>query len=120
MTGGGGGGAVHGRAGKGLAGEWEQLFSNVTHCLNLIHIFIKIFHMASKLWLAQEQPQKIPKGPKNERKYTRLIEDFYRNIFIKEKHVYTSEGIVLEQSSLNFVRVFILVKSRPGQNSGKN
>ena len=35
--GGGGGRAVQGRAGQGevLAGEWVQLFSYVTHCINL-------------------------------------------------------------------------------------
>ena len=44
MGGGGGGGrAGQSRAGQGLAGEWEQLFSYVTHCINLIHIALQ-FH----------------------------------------------------------------------------
>ena len=42
---GGHGMAWHGRAGHGdvLAGEWKQLFSNVTHCINLIQIALN-FH----------------------------------------------------------------------------
>ena len=34
-----------GRAGQAevSAGEWEQLFSHVTHCINLIHIALR-FH----------------------------------------------------------------------------
>ena len=36
--GGGGGRAWQGKGGDVLAREWEQLFSCVTHCINLIHI----------------------------------------------------------------------------------
>ena len=41
--GGGAGGGREMEQGEGLAGEWEQLFSYVTHCINLIHIAIN-FH----------------------------------------------------------------------------
>ena len=38
-VGGGGGGRAGGKGqSEVLAGEWEQLFSYVTHCINLIHI----------------------------------------------------------------------------------
>ena len=36
----------------------------------------------------------------------------------RKNHVYTSEGTVLMQSSWNFVRLFILIKSRPGPKMG--
>ena len=40
----GGGGRGQDRIGQGevLAGEWEQLFSYVTHCINLIHIDLRV------------------------------------------------------------------------------
>ena len=36
----------------------------------------------------------------------------------KVKHEYSSEGTVLMQSSLNYVRMFISIKSRPGRKLG--
>ena len=57
---GGGGGA-----GQMLKGEWKQLFSDVTHCINLIN-FAFNFHQdcpkATYSWLAQKQPWKFIKG----------------------------------------------------------
>ena len=40
MSGEGGGGAVQGEV---LAGEWEQLFSNVRHLINLIYIALHFY-----------------------------------------------------------------------------
>ena len=52
------GGGVHGLVGQGevLAREWEQLFSYVTHCINIALRFHEDMPVVLTSWLAQEQP----------------------------------------------------------------